>query len=409
MLNYYLRQQKEKSDLFSKGPKARQCYKNKIMKQKIILGLFMACLIVSVWQASLSVKNEPPQFNISFPAINTQRSAPDFSSQIIPQPAFLKFSHSSSITHLKNGDLLVVWFAGSREGSPDVKIWQSRFSKGKWSMAIPIASNFSLMHDTHRYISKLGNPVIYQADNGVIHLFIVSAGFGGWSVANLNHLSSTDNGITWGQAKRIISSPFLNIATLNRTTPVGLEDGGFYLPVYQEFIFKYPEMLRFNKDGEFVQKIRISTYNTLLQPSVVAINRLTAYAYMRNNGRKNRVLYREETSNGGLSWSNLQATNFNNYDSSLVVARIKQGLLLMVYNDKRRSQLDLATSHDGLTWVKVKVLENYTGSSYAEFSYPSIAIQDDQIDLVYTWYIQNIGHYIKHVNFNLTWLESNNL
>ena len=66
-----------------------------------------------------------------------------FESQIIPQPAYLPAAHSSSFTMLPNGDLLAFWFAGTKEGSPDVKIWRSTYHNGKWSMATALVDCIS--------------------------------------------------------------------------------------------------------------------------------------------------------------------------------------------------------------------------------------------------------------------------
>lgn len=369
--------------------------------KKSFLGFILLLLLTAGWIYPKGVINSPA-FKIYSSKNKVVKAI--FESEFIPSPKFLKTSHSSSIVLLKNGDLLAFWFAGSREGQPDVKIWQSRYANGKWEMAHPIVSNYSLMSDLKRYISKLGNPVIYQTEDGRLHLFVVSVSIGGWGGASLNHLISNDEGKTWSRAKKLVLDPFTNISTLARSQPIPLQDGGFYLPVYQEFILKYPELLRFDKHGNFLQKIRISNHNTLLQPALVAIDESTAYAYMRNNGRINRILYRQVTHDGGLTWSNLQATNLNNYDASIAVAKLKPNLFLLVYNIKNRSKLALAISHDGLNWQTIKLLENYTDQGYAEFSYPSIIVHDEIVDISYTWYVPSIRHSIKHVRFNLAYL-----
>ena len=191
-----------------------------------------------------------------------------FESQLIPQPTFLPAAHSSSFTMLPNGDLLAFWFAGTKEGSPDVKIWQSVYHQGLWRLATAVLDPQMIAKANHRYVIKIGNPVIYRAQSGVLNLFVVSVSIGGWSGSTLNHLQSADDGLSWSQPERIVISPFFNISTLVRTSAVGLSDGGFYLPVYHEFIRKYPELLRFDADGNFIEQIRISAKNQMLQPSV---------------------------------------------------------------------------------------------------------------------------------------------
>ena len=369
---------------------------------------FIIILCIMVIITYVLIKNTPkPLFLVNNVVINNESATPFFESQFIPQPAYLKISHSSTITRMPNGDLLAFWFAGSKEGQPDVRIWQSKFSNGKWQMAHSIVSNYSLMHDSYRYISKLGNPVVYSMPNGTLYLFVISVSVGGWAGSRLNQLISHDEGNSWSRANELVLNPFLNISTLNRTNAVPLQDGGFYLPVYHEFMRSYPFLLRFDANGKFIEQVRISNQNTMLQPSLVAINESNAYVYMRNNNKINNILYRQTTSDGGLNWSAPRATNLTNPDSSLVVAKIAPNKLLMVYNigasTGNRGKLALATSNDGLNWQYVALLESSIGD---EFSYPSILVNGDEIDITYTWSVRKLGHVIKHVRFNLAWLNA---
>lgn len=347
----------------------------------------------------------------SYFQINVVHNEPKqvYSHCLIPEPKTIKFSHSATITKLSNGDLLALWFGGSREGHPDVKIWQSRYHNGKWQLAHSVMSSNSLINDLDIYISKLGNPVVYRAKNGILHLFVVSVSIGGWGGSSINHLTSLDNGVSWSKAKKIITSPFLNISSLVRSSPVELSDGGFYLPIYHEFLRTYPAILYFDADGQFVEQKRMVNFNTLLQPSIINIDSTTAYAYMRNNGRKNRVLYRLETHDGGETWGNLTPTNLENFDSSIAVSTFESNLLIIIYNDKTRRNLSISSSLDGIIWQPRKILEQYKGSGYAEFSYPSIVKSAETINTVYTWYITGSPHLIKYIAFNKKWLESNNI
>ncbi len=328
-----------------------------------------------------------------------------FESQIIPQPQFIAFAHSPSIVKLINGELVAVWFAGSREGGSDVKIWQSSLINNQWTMATPIISSFSLMHDTYRYIGKLGNAVIMQNSDGLIHLFVLSVGFTGWGASSINHMFAYDSVRNWSAPTRVITSPFFNISTLVRSSAVLLNDGSFYLPSYQEFIFKYPELLHFNKDGQLINKIRIKTFSGLIQPSMVVLNKTTALMYFRNNGHKNRTLYFSITTNTGKTWSTIKPTNLNNYDSSIALAKL-HNTLIMVYSSEGRKQLILAASTNGVNWHKVKILENNTTST-VEFSYPNIIVKNDQVYLVYTWQIYPHQRYIKYLHFNQSWFTHN--
>ncbi len=321
-----------------------------------------------------------------------------FESQIIAQPEYLPAAHSSSFTVLPNHDLLAFWFAGTKEGRPDVKIWYSTYHNGVWNMAEPLVDPKMIAKANHRYVIKVGNPVIYLTEEGILHLFVVSVSVGGWSGSALNHLISSDLGRTWSNPQRIIISPFFNISTLVRTSALGLSDGGFYLPVYHEFIRKYPELLRFNQDGKFVEQIRITAQNKLLQPSVVPLSSTNAWVYFRNGASGGGPLYAAQSQNGGVSWDVPQQLQLYNPDASLVVANLGDGRLLMVYNPRNRSKLSLAISNNASTWTPLYNLESAPGF---EFSYPSININSQYIDILYTYNRKSI----KHVRFNRVWLN----
>ena len=333
-------------------------------------------------------------------AINVQ-NAPFFESTLIPQPEYLLASHSSTVDVLPDGSLIALWFAGSHEGKPDVNIWQSFYRDGKWNKAVAVVTRNSIENDTQMFIKKIGNPVVYRALNNVLHLFVVSVGVGGWSGSNINHLVSNDNGATWRVGKKLILSPVFNISTLIRTGGITLSDGGFYLPVYFEAGRDYPELLYFNKDGGLVKQQRLNNTNHLIQPSMVAISEESAFIYFRNHVVDSSTLLMQKTANGGKTWSGIESTNIRNQDSSIATANLGDGRLLMVHNQGNgRGKLIVSVSDNGIHWSTATVLESVGNDS--EFSYPSVQVHGDIVDVLYTWQRKAI----KHVRFNLAWLNN---
>lgn len=90
------------------------------------------------------------------------------------------FVHSSSVTALPGGDLMAVWFAGSREGAADVQIRTARFDANttEWGAEHVLATRESTRDGTGRYIRKLGNPVIALAPDQRLWMFYVSVSVG---------------------------------------------------------------------------------------------------------------------------------------------------------------------------------------------------------------------------------------
>ena len=364
----------------------------------IIILLIFSILIVIQKQPGTAEFVINKNINNSGKANISIDSAPYFKYEPIPQPAFLLASHAATLEVLPNGNLIALWFAGSHEGKPDVKIWQSIYDGEQWGMATVAVSPARIGYDTKRFIKKVGNPVVYLEQNGKLHLFVVSVGIGGWSGSSLNHFVSINNGMSWEPAEKLILSPFLNISTLDRTRAISLADGGFYLPVYHEFMRTYPELLRFDQNGQFIREIRLNAHNNLLQPALLPLTDKDALVYMRNNGRHDNILYYQQTHDGGLTWSATSPTNLTNQDSSLVVSQVQPGKYIMLHNIDKREKLALAVSSDGTSWRDIFLLENQPDG---EFSYPAIQVHDGIIDILYTQQRKDI----KHVRFNLAWLE----
>jgi predicted neuraminidase len=307
-------------------------------------------------------------------------------------------AHAASIVGLANGERLAFWFAGRREGAGDVKVYRSRLAGGKWSPPSPVASPWQTTRDEMRFVRKVGNPVAVLDQSGRMHLFSVSVSLGGWATSQLNQMTSLDGGETFGPARVLVTSPFFNISTLVRAPAVQRVDGGFDLPVYHELANKFPELLRFSASGEMLAKVRLHAAERALQPAIVATSEQRAVALQRNAGPQRRLIY-QQSDDGGKSWLELQNLDVVNPDSSVALARFPDGELLLAYNPRPdgRSELALASSRDGKTWTKRRTLE-YALSG--EFSYPTLHIEGDTVDIVYTWQRK----LIRHLRFDRSWL-----
>jgi predicted neuraminidase len=358
----------------------------------LLFGLAAACLLAVNYQKSPADMRfalaKQPHISASSPQMEMQRLR-------APVPA----AHSASIIALPNGERAAFWFGGSREGATDVSVWASVYQNGKWIQPWIVATPAQSSKDQLRYIKKVGNPVPVLDSQGRLQLFYVSVSMGGWATSTLNRMVSTDNGHSWGPASKIITSPFFNLSTLVRTHAVQLADGGFLLPAYHELARKFGELLQFDKDGKLVRKIRMNAEGKNLQPAVVAYSATDAFALLRNSGPSRQLLL-QQTHDGGASWTAIQDLSAKNPDSAIAVERMPDGRLIMAHNPRTdgRSELALSVSPDGKNWEKVKVIENTRGM---EFSYPTLLVNDEIMDLVYTWERSEI----RHVRFNRAWLD----
>jgi predicted neuraminidase len=101
-----------------------------------------------------------------------------------------------------------------------------------------------------------------------------------------------------------------------------------------------------------------------------------------------------------------------NNNSGLDAITLRDGRHLLVYNHSTRTQagmghkgrgiLNVALSHDGITWEASLILD-YLDEPGKQFSYPAvIQTRDGLVHIVYTWHRERI----KHVVLNPAHLET---
>ena len=306
--------------------------------------------------------------------------------------------HSASITRYAKDGLIAAWFAGSVEGGENVKIYIARYRGNRWGNAQAIVNRPALADSLNRVIKRIGNPLIYMDNRGRLWCFFVTTSIGGWSTSSLNLMHSDDRGKSWSQPHRLITSPFLNMSTLLRNAPLELEDGGLIVPVYHEFLSRFPELLRVSARGAVVDKKRIATFG--IQPVLTRADDGNWYTFVRS--RTGEVVAFVST-DGTRNWAPAPATDLPNPDSAVLVAQIESQLWMSVGNNNSLDRADLTlafTRKLPANWSGFYQLEYEPGE---RFSYPSIVQGQDGIwHLVYSWKEINI----KYVSFNQAWLNN---
>ena len=322
--------------------------------------------------------------------------------------------HSATAVELSDGRIRAFWYGGSREGAKDVAIYTSLFTlftlfddeRGEWSPEVVVTTREETQADVRRYVKKLGNPVGSRDRDGRLWLFYVSVSVGGWSGSAINFRVSEDEGESWSVARRLVTSPFLNISTLVRGSAVRYADGTQGVPVYHELLGKFGEYIRLDREGRVLDKARMSSGYSSLQPVVVPLDTVRAVGLMRKSGNSPPRVLSVETGDGGSSWSAITPTPLANPDAAIAALRISSGELLVAFNDSEhdRSNLSLALSeNDGDSWEVVHVFEPPApvGVAPARFAYPwLLESTDGELHLLYTWDRDRIVH----VRFNRAWL-----
>ncbi len=284
-------------------------------------------------------------------------------------------AHAATLVELKNGRIRAFWFSGSREGAPDVEIHSAVFdpAQGQWSAEQKVIDRERTQHVLQRYVAKLGNPVAGRAADGSLWLYYVTVSLGGWAGSSITAMRSTDEGETWSEPRRMITSPFLNISTLVRNAPFQYSDGTLGFPVYHEFISKFGELLRLDVQGAILDKQRLTPGGSgALQPVLLARSKTEATVLMRYSGPPPRRAVSVTTSDAGQHWSEPQKTALPNPDAALSAIVLPDGRMLAALNDieEGRNELSLMVSADnGVTWKAVYSLEDQRGQPLNEAGY----------------------------------------
>jgi predicted neuraminidase len=297
-----------------------------------------------------------------------------------------KYKHPASVDELQNGDLYLVFFSGQGEYHDDTAaVFGSRLKKGTSRWTAPVAIARDPFH-------SLGNAVIWQAPDGPVWLFYVDRFGETWSNSRIAAKLSKDGARTWSDATMYVrgrdNSP---------SHPIGLSNGEYLLPIYHE-VGTNTEKVDANCTSSFLRyetaKRRWTETNRVrsrlgnIQPAVVQITDQHLIAFCRRGGdyegRKDGWLVRTESHDGGRSWSEGKDSEFPNPNAAVDLIKLKNGHLLLVYNDSfnERTPLAVAISTDsGKSFPHRRNIAEGRG----DFGY-STAIQtkDGRIHVTYT-------------------------
>lgn len=319
--------------------------------------------------------------------------------------------HAASLIALKEGGVRAFWFAGSREGAPDVVINTSVFDPqaSRWSAPTVVMDRVSAEKGLSRYIAKLGNPVPARMADGRMQLFFVTVSIGGWAGSSISAVISEDDGLTWGQPQRLISSPLINLSTLVKSPAVAFTDGRLGLPAYHEWIGRFGEFLRID-GSQVIDKRRMSSGRSAIQPALFIDGSEEGSAFFRQtrSSSQPKQIPVSETKDAGQSWLVTKDLEIPNPNSALAALTLAGGMRLMVLNniDAGRHRLVMVMREANTSqWRVVQVLEDddsLVDGRRREFSYPYlISTNGDDAHLVYTWDRKRI----KHVYFPAAWFK----
>lgn len=315
-----------------------------------------------------------------------------------------KYKHPAVIEQLSNGDLYIAYYGGDGEYAEETAVYAMRKPKGQsgWSKPEIIAQT--------PFFSD-GNPVIWQAPDGVVWLFYVCRFGDTWSTSRIKAKISTDGANTWSDSFMVAMDEGMMV----RSRPILLHNGDYLLPVYHETGFDTESVgpdstsrfLRYTPGQKvWKQMSPVKSAKGNIQPAIAQLDQGHLIAYCRRGGGygpgHEGYIVRSESRDGGFTWSQGQNTDFPNPNAAIDLLRLKSGNLILVYNDSflERTPLTIAYSTDSeKSWASKRVIAQES----LDYAYP-YAIQDSEgkVHLVFTSHKRSV---INHVTFDESFLK----
>ncbi len=296
--------------------------------------------------------------------------------------------HASTIAETDNG-LIAAWFGGTAEKNPDVGIWVSRYSDGKWTIPVEVANG--IQHKDLRY--PTWNPVLFNTGTEIKLFYKVGPNCSDWWG---EVVSSVDNGKTWINKHRLpegIWGPIKN-------KPVLLSNGDLLCPSSTEIDGWRVHMERTSDMGETWERTGAlnGKKQGAIQPTILVHNDGKLQILNRSIGKK---IFTSWSTDNGKTWSKFESSQLPNPNSGIDAVTLKSGLQLLVYNHINstgkwgaRNVLNIAISKDGINWEAAVLLENDSNSD-SEYSYPAvIQTSDGMVHITYTWNRELIKHVV---------------
>lgn len=307
-------------------------------------------------------------------------------------------AHASTLVELKNGNVLVAWFAGSWEKGADVAIWISRRMNGIW--------------ETPRIIAKvraiaMWNPVLFQKEDGTILLFYkVGATIQEWSTWIIE---SQDEGNTFTKPQELVADDIGGRGPV-KNKAIRLMDGTVLAPASLEgntwdaFVDISKDDCKTWEKSELVPLHRSSfdihmvdrPYDKqyiygkgAIQPTLWQDETGEVHMFLRTTSSR---IFQSDSLDGGRTWCTAYDTGLPNNNSGIDLVKLMDGKIALVYNPREnlpgyykgpRTPLVVSVSDDnGKTFTEWKVLENQRGN----YCYPAVICNDKrEIMITYTW------------------------
>ena len=328
-------------------------------------------------------------------------------------------AHAPALLELPNGDMLCCWFAGTYEGSADIRIICSRLERDgdRWSKPVDISG------DPTR--SEQNPSLFYGPDDAVWAIYTAQldrqAGKDNMQfTSQIRCQKSTDGGRTWGPYETL----FAREGSFFRQPIQVLANGRWIFGNWLctdsvDGLSGDPTAFQISDDqGKTWRQVDMPNSRGRVHANVVEMDDGHLLAFMRS--READFIYRSESFDWGDTWSEPKPTPLPNNNSSISALRLQSGRVAIAYNptctpDPKpgkaawpglRCPVAVALSEDGgLTFPIVRWMERGEGymgeenrTNNKQYEYPYLMqSRDGMLHLAYAAFTR-LG--VKYVRFS---------
>ena len=328
-------------------------------------------------------------------------------------------AHAPALLELPNGDMLCCWFAGTYEGSADIRIICSRLERDgdRWSKPVDISG------DPTR--SEQNPSLFYGPDDAVWAIYTAQldrqAGKDNMQfTSQIRCQKSTDGGRTWGPYETL----FAREGSFCRQPIQVLANGRWIFGNWLctdsvDGLSGDPTAFQISDDqGKTWRQVDMPNSRGRVHANVVEMDDGHLLAFMRS--READFIYRSESFDWGDTWSEPKPTPLPNNNSSISALSLQSGRVAIAYNptctpDPKpgkaawpglRCPVAVALSEDGgLTFPIVRWMERGEGymgeenrTNNKQYEYPYLMqSRDGMLHLAYAAFTR-LG--VKYVRFS---------
>lgn len=323
---------------------------------------------------------------------------------------YFKACHASTFIEAPNGDYVVAYFAGDKEGSNETGIWVSICHDEQWLRPVRIKYN-GVPH---------WNPVLFRNGKEIVLFYKAGVDTHTWQTYRT---SSFDDGRTWSRSTLLCPEdpgsrgPVRNKLVIGNDgswiAPGSVETDSFFDAVIEksfdcgETWTKHPIPVTHRNGssidmsclwegliGEELWENNLSTiksWDGVIQPALWYSEDGVLHAFMRSTRGS---VYRSDSGDDGETWCEAYEIGLPNNNAAIDAVKTKYGQLIVACNPvsgnwAKRTPMSLFVSQDdGRSFEGPFHLETRKG----ELSYPSLCVIGEELHVTFTYLRKSIMH-----------------